>query len=85
VGPPISPLLLPRVKKVKNKIKTDAVTSSEPTKPVKKSEKEKEPVSDPAPVLTNQGAGWGKVTCMTFLTLRNMRKKLKNMRRDVTP
>ncbi len=79
VGPQNSPSLLPVVKKVKNKIKSDAVPTPEkipePAKPVKKLKKSTVPVPDPVPDSENGGAGGGGVTCRTFLTSKNTRKK----------
>ena len=79
VGPQVSPSLLPVVKKVKNKIKTNAVPTPEklpePAKPVKKLKKNTVPVPDPVPNSENGEAGWGRVTCRTFLTSKNTRKK----------
>ncbi len=80
VGPQISPSLLPVVKKVKNKIKSNAVPTPEkipePAKPVKKFKKSTVPVPDPVPDSENGGrGGGGRVTCRTFLTSKNTRKK----------
>jgi hypothetical protein len=78
-GPQVSPSCLPVVKKVKNKIKINAVPTPEkipePAKPVKKSKKSKVPVPDPVPDSEFEGAGGGRVTCRTFLTSKNTRKK----------
>ncbi len=80
VGPQVSPSLLPVVKKVKNKIKTNAVPTlekiPEPAKPVKKLKKSTVPVPDPVPDSKyGGGGGGGRVTCRTFLTSKNTRKK----------
>ena len=79
MGPQISPSLLPVVKKVKNKIKTTAVPTpekiSEPAKPVKKLKKSTVLVPDPVPDSAIGGARGGRVTCRTFLTSKNTRKK----------
>jgi len=47
----------------------------EPAKPVKKLNKNTVPVPDPVPDSENGRAGGGRVTCRTFLTLKNTRKK----------
>jgi hypothetical protein len=81
VGPQVSPSLLPVVKKVKNKIKTNAVPTPEnipdPAKPVKKLKKSTVPVSDPVPDSENGGAGGGRVTCKTFLTSKKHEEEIK--------
>ncbi len=63
VGPQVSPSCLPVVKKVKTKIKPNAVPTHEkipePANPVKKSKKSTVPVPDPVPDSGIEGAGGG--------------------------
>ena len=81
VGPQVSPSLLPVVKKVKNKIKTNAVPTPEknpePAKPVKKLKKSSVPVPDPVPDSENGGAGGGESDVQDVFDFKKHEEEIK--------